>query len=283
MTPHSPTYRFLGDITSFDYHDQSLTITCGQATVRIDVLAPDLLRVRLAPDGQFGAGFSYAIEKTEWPAVDVAFEESADALLLRTAAITCRVQRSPCRLTFTDANGRLLASDAEGLGWPQPSTTGEPGGGICRQRLAPGAHIYGLGEKAFGLERRGRRYDLVNSDPECYTWYDDPLYQSIPFFLALVPVESLGSGGKMGGATAAYGILLDNASHSVFDFGHVPARPVELCSRGRRAVLLLHGRAQVDRRPGDLHRADWPHIIAPAVGLGLSPGALELSRRADRS
>ena len=116
MAPHSPTYRFLGDITSFDYHDQSLTITCGQSTVRIDVLAPDLIRVRLAPDGHFGAGFSYAIEKMDWPEADVAFEESADALLLRTASITCRVQRSLCRLTFLDANGRLLASDAEGLG-----------------------------------------------------------------------------------------------------------------------------------------------------------------------
>ena len=223
MTPPTPTYRSLGDITSVDYHDQSLIITCGQATVRIDVLAPDLMRIRLAPDGHFGDGFSYAIEKTEWPAIEVAFEESADALLLRTASMTCRVQRSPCRLTFLDANGRLLASDAEGLGWPQPGTTGEQGGGICRQRLAPGAHFYGLGEKAFGLDRRGRRYDMVNSDPECYTWYDDPLYQSIPFFLALVPVESLGSGGKTGGATAAYGILLDNASHSVFDFGYLQA------------------------------------------------------------
>ena len=135
MTPHSPTYRFLGDITSFDYLHQSLTITCGQATVRIDVLAPDLIRIRLAPDGHFGAGFSYAIEKTEWPAVDVAFEEGADALLLRIASITCRVQRSPCRLSFSDANGRFLASDSDGLGWPQPGAADETGGGIstfCR-------------------------------------------------------------------------------------------------------------------------------------------------------
>ena len=72
MAPHSPTYRFLGDITSFDYHDQSLIITCGQATVRIEVLAPDLMRIRLAPDGHFGDGFSYAIEKTEWPGIDLA-------------------------------------------------------------------------------------------------------------------------------------------------------------------------------------------------------------------
>ena len=175
----------------------------------------------MAPDGQLGDDFSYAVEKTDWPPVDVAFEDSADALTLRTAAITCRVQKSPCRLSFYDAAGKLLASDADGLGWQHPGdAAGEAAASSAANACCPGAHLYGLGEKAFGLERRGRRYDLVNSDPECYTWYDDPLYQSIPFFLALVPVESLGSGGRMGGANAAYGILLDNASHSVFDFGH---------------------------------------------------------------
>ena len=221
MAPHSPTYRFLGDITSFDYHDQSLTITCGQSTVRIDVLAPDLIRVRLAPDGHFGAGFSYAIEKTEWPAVDVAFEESADTLLLRTASITCQVQRSPCRLSFSDANGRLLASDADGLGWPQPGATDETGGGICRQRLAPGTHIsmaWARKPLAWNVAAAATTWSTVtpNATPGTTTRST----RASPSSWRLCRSSSLGSGGKMGGATAAYGILLDNASHSVFDFGH---------------------------------------------------------------
>lgn len=41
-----PTYRFLGDITSHHFHGQRLELRCGQAAVRIELLAPELFRVR---------------------------------------------------------------------------------------------------------------------------------------------------------------------------------------------------------------------------------------------
>lgn len=216
MTEH--VFHFLSDITSYAFEPQRLDLRCGDAAVRIEVLAPDLMRVRLAPDGQFDHGFSYAVARADWPAAEVTFEAGEDALELRSAALTCRIQRSPCRISFYDPVGRLLAADAEGLGW------GEPVDGdrqvVCRQRLLPGAHFYGLGEKAFPMARRGRRFELYNSDPACYQLYDDPIHFSIPFFLGLVPVETSASGGRASRATAAYGLLLDNPARSFVDFGH---------------------------------------------------------------
>jgi alpha-glucosidase len=216
MTDH--VFRFLGDITSTHFDQQRLDLRCGEAAVRIEVLAPDLMRVRLAPGGQFDHGFSYAVARTDWPATEVAFEAGEDALELRSAALTCRIQRSPCRISFFDPLGRLLAGDADGLGWGEAVDGDRPV--ICRQRLLPGSHFYGLGEKAFPMERRGRRFELYNTDPACYQLHDDPINQSVPFFLGLVPAQSTGSGGRSGGATAAYGVLLDNASRGFFDFGH---------------------------------------------------------------
>ncbi len=212
------TFRFLNDITSEHFDQQRLDLRCGDATVRIEVLAPDLMRVRLAPDGQFDHGFSYAVARTEWPSVEVTFEAGEDALELRSAALTCRIQRSPCRLSFYDPMGRLLARDGDGLGWGEPVDGDRPV--VCRQQLLPGSHFYGLGEKAFPMARRGRRFELYNSDPACYAPYEDPIHFSIPFFLGLLPVESTGSGGRSGGATAAYGVLLDNPARSFVDFGH---------------------------------------------------------------
>ncbi len=211
-------FWFLGDITHYHFDQQRLDLRCGDAAVRIEALAPDLVRVRLAPDGQFDHGFSYAVARTDWPPVDVAFEAGEDALELRSAALLCRIQRAPCRISFHDPLGRLLAADADGLGWGEPVDGDRPV--ICRQRLLPGSHFYGLGEKAFPMARRGRRFELYNSDPACYELYRDPIHFSIPFYLGLVPVESNGSGGRSGGATAAYGVLLDNASRSFVDFGH---------------------------------------------------------------
>lgn len=210
-------FRHLGDITHYHFDQQRLDLRCGEAAVRIEVLAPDLVRVRLAPDGHFDHGFSYAVARSDWPAAEVAFEAREDALELRCPAVTCRVQRAPCRISFYDPTGRLLAADAEGLGWGEPVDGDRPV--VCRQRLLPGSHFYGLGEKAFPMERRGRRFELYNTDPACYQLYDDPINQSVPFFLGLVPVESSNAGGRSS-ATAAYGVLFDNPARSFFDFGH---------------------------------------------------------------
>ena len=221
MAEHSanlPAYRFLGDITSHHFDGRRLDLRCGEAAVRIELLTPELLRVRLAPDGPFDHGFSYAVAREEWPAAEAAFLVGEDALELRSAALSCRIQRSPCRISFHDPLGRLLAGDAEGLGWGEPIDGDRPA--ICRQRLLPGARFYGLGEKAFPMARRGRRFELYNTDPACYALHDDPIYQSIPFFLGLVALESSPLGGQASQASAAYGLLLDNASRSFFDFGH---------------------------------------------------------------
>ncbi len=195
------TFYFLGDITSYRFDQQRLDLRCGEAAGRIEVLGPDLARVRLAPDGQFDHGFSYAVAGANWPATEVAFEAGEDVLELRSASLTCRIQRKPCRISFYDPLGRLLAADDDGLGWGEPVDGGRPV--VCRQRLLPNSHFYGLGEKAFSMERRGRRFELYNTDPACYQLYDDPINQSVPFFLGLVPVESTGSGGRGGGATGA--------------------------------------------------------------------------------
>ena len=215
----SHTYRFVDDITSYHYDQQRLDLRCGDAAVRIEVLAPDLLRLRLAPDGQFDHGFSYAVARDEWPATEVAFEAGEDALELRSAALTCRVQRTPCRISFYDPLGRLLAADADGLGWGEAVDGDRPV--IWRQRLLPGAHFYGLGEKAFPMERRGRRFELYNTRPGLLRALRRPAStRASPSSWALVPVESTGSGGRSGGASGAYGVLFDNPARSFFDFGH---------------------------------------------------------------
>jgi alpha-glucosidase len=44
---------------------------------------------------------------------------------------------------------------------------------------------YGLGEKAGPLGKRGHSYVMWNTDPAAYNATTDPMYQSIPFFIAL--------------------------------------------------------------------------------------------------
>jgi len=174
-------------------------VQCSNATVRIEALAPDLFRVRMTKDATFAPPFSYAVDRYEWPAPEVRVEESDQALDIHTSAVTCRVQKRPCRLTFLDMEGHVISADAEGMGWQGERV-------ICRKTLAPDEHFYGLGEKAFQLERCGRMYEMWNTDPATYAPGDDPIYQSVPFLLGLR-------------AGLGYGIFFDNSFRSCFDLG----------------------------------------------------------------
>ena len=67
-------------------------------------------------------------------------------------------------------------------------------------------HYFGLGDKTGPLDHRGMAFSMWNTD--AYGWQEstDPLYKSIPFFLAM----------RNG---AAYGLFLDNTYRTSFDFG----------------------------------------------------------------
>ncbi|MBD3405441.1 MAG: DUF4968 domain-containing protein [Candidatus Lokiarchaeota archaeon] len=66
--------------------------------------------------------------------------------------------------------------------------------------------FYGMGEKAHGLNKRGLRYEMWNTDNPSHDIDSDPLYQSIPFFITLLDSSS-------------FGVFLDNTYRSFFDFG----------------------------------------------------------------
>ena len=81
---------------------------------------------------------------------------------------------------------------------------------VARHRLAPGDHVYGLGEKTGWLDKRPRRYTMRNAD----VWMEhpggignttDPLYASFPIFI-------------VHNAKGSYGIFVDNPEFTEFDF-----------------------------------------------------------------
>ena len=194
-------WTFLGDLVSYAVEGRHVTLQCQNAAVELAVLAADLIRVRLSQSGEFPAPFSYAVirPEEEWPEVPYEIEDSDQALWLRTGRLLIRIDKHPCRFAFLDPNGQEIQVEAEGLGWCGSAV-------IASKLLQPGEHIYGLGEKAFGLDRRGHAFEMWNTDPQGYAPGQDPLYLNIPFYLGLH--------GKQG-----YGVFFDNSYRSYFDLG----------------------------------------------------------------
>ncbi|MFB6471177.1 MAG: TIM-barrel domain-containing protein, partial [Vulcanisaeta sp. AZ3] len=57
---------------------------------------------------------------------------------------------------------------------------------IVQRKLGLDEHVYGLGEKAFDLDRRRATYQLWNTDVAAvtkYGWYIDPMYVNVPFLM----------------------------------------------------------------------------------------------------
>ena len=202
----SPVEEPLGDIIACRSGEPTpqncVDLVAANGILRLELLAASVIRLRLRRAGpdDYPPLFSYALDpQAEWPPAPFDFDDGPQAATIRTAGLVCTVQKSPCRLAFHDAAGHLLSDDSAGVGFRGT-------GAFCTRRLAEGDPVYGLGEKAFDLNLRGRSLEMWNADPGSYPPGRDPLYFSIPFLVSLHDGQ-------------AYGLFFDNPGRAHFDLG----------------------------------------------------------------
>ncbi len=225
-----------GDVLGHQQDGRTLTLHCRNALLQLTVLAADVLRVRLCPgepevgtDGlarRFAARPPYAVSRADadWAPVPCTIRESQDELELRTERLVCRITKRPCRLSFYDLSGQLIHADRAGLAWQ--------GKRVARfAALAAEEHLYGLGERAFPLDLRGRSYTLWNVDPQDFAPQRDPLYLSIPFCIGLR-------------AGRGYGLLYDNTYRARLDLGQAhPDEMAYVAEEGEASYYFIFGPA----------------------------------------
>lgn len=178
-----------------------IELQAASATLRITALRDDIVRVRISPDSNLPEDASWAVlPESRSKSVDVKPTDDSSAVGFRTAALEVRVERNPLRIVIRDLAGKIISADA--LGRPMKFQLG--GFSVSRQ-MPRDEHYFGLGDKAGSFDRREQAFTLWNTDvgPQEST---DPLYKSIPFFLAI-------------NGTHSYGIFLDNTWRTWFDFG----------------------------------------------------------------
>jgi len=165
--------------------------------MRVTALTDTILRVRIGRGGRFDEDASWAVPAAV-RARHIAVTPTAGGFA--TAAL--RVRLSVGRLIVEDKAGKTIVADAadpvklDGRAF------------TLRKQLPLAAHIFGLGDKTGGLDRRGKSFVDWNTDAFGFSPADDPIYKSIPFFIAV------------GGEGGSYGIFLDNTRRTWFDFGH---------------------------------------------------------------
>ncbi|WP_016777214.1 glycoside hydrolase family 31 protein [Anaerophaga thermohalophila] len=164
----------------------------------LELYSDGIVKVWIDPEGTFERNNdSYAVLSNQAQnAFNIA--ETPQGYEVYTDDLIIRINKSPFCIRFFDKYQKLLLEDYQDRGF----VVNEEGMAVSKT-LRPDENIYGLGEKAGPLNRRGRSYKMWNSDKPCYGVNEDPLYKSIPFFMS----------------NYGYGLFFDNTYKTTYDFG----------------------------------------------------------------
>ncbi len=184
--------------------------TDGEAKIRLDLCAADIVRLWADPVGRFEKPSSYAVADERWTFSEYEVECGAEELVVRTERLRVVVGKQPLRISYWTApdegsSVRITGERQEGgIGWGSDGRVG------LRHDMGAEEHFYGLGQDnaAAGgkLDRRGSERVMTTGqrlEPGTVT-----ANLPIPFFMS---TGNEGAGG--------YGLFIDNTHRSVFDMG----------------------------------------------------------------
>lgn len=190
----------IGDADRIEQEGPYLRMTTAAADVRLAMYNDTTFRVQICRKGAPFRETSYACPQLPEPR-RFDFSRKGDTLTAETPAMRLVIGTRPFRVRLETPDGTVLSEDDPGLGtvWDGTEVT-------AYKTLQPGERFFGLGEKTGGLDKAGKQYRNWNTDAFGYGQSTDPLYVSCPFYMGL-------------SHDRPYGIFLNNAAETVFNFG----------------------------------------------------------------
>ncbi len=197
-----PPWSTIGAIQEIEQDERHVRFKCGDSYLSIGVLAPNLIRVRMTPTGEFLEGRSWAVTQPDeqWSTVVFEVQEKADAIEIETEQLRIVVYRDSCRIECFDLAGQPFAQDAnQAMSW-------RTGAVAAWKRIETDEHFYGFGERTGLLDKLSKVQTNWTYDALDYDVLTDNMYQAIPFFMALRP-------------GVGYGLFFNTTFWSQFDIG----------------------------------------------------------------
>jgi alpha-glucosidase len=190
----------LDRVTSVSTLPFGIDLRDGEARMQIIALRDDVVRIRVSRSEQFPEDASWAaLKEAKQSRIAVKPTSTADAVGFQTEVLRVSVNRQTFALTVSDLQGNILQQDARPIEFHGDSFR------LCKQ-MPLDEHYFGLGDKTGPLDRREQAFTLWNTDAYSFQESTDPIYKSIPYFMAFR-------------AGRALGVFLDNTWRSSFDFG----------------------------------------------------------------
>ncbi|NGP75353.1 glycoside hydrolase family 31 protein [Balneolaceae bacterium YR4-1] len=207
-------------IESVEEQDRSITfVTENQVELIIRLVTPEIFQLTYYLEGDVRSDFSYAIDpEFESPEFNYSVKQEDKHYVIETSSLRATVSKEKLLVDFYDKDGNVLCEDEDGFYRRESLMKGISELKVTKK--APrGVRYFGLGDKAVDVDLRGRAYENWNTDSYAYERGEDPLYRSIPFYLALIEDR-------------AYGIFLDNTYRTRFSFDRQKDRVSSFNARG---------------------------------------------------
>ncbi|SMO79060.1 glycoside hydrolase family 31 protein [Solitalea koreensis] len=248
------TKQYLKAVINHKVEGKNFYFTDGTATVQIQVLSDEIIRVRMAPQSVFLADFSYAISPFDHRISHIDFFENNEVYKVSTTMVSCVVCKENFLISFVDNQDRVISADDKSMHYEENADFG--GYYVyCSKICNPHENFFALGDKPTNFNLRGKRLNLWNTDTYAFSRNQDPLYRSIPFYIGL-------------NEGISYGIFFDNTFRTHFDFAHEKSNRVSFWADGGELnYYYIHGPQMIDvvKR---YHCLTGTHEMPPMWALG---------------
>lgn len=240
----------IGDFTSLSSAGTNeWIITAKNAQMRVQFITPTIVRVRYSKNDTWDS-LSYAVVGLPIAAkVDV--KDERETITYTTDSLKLVVTKYPLRVSLLTLTGQPVIEDEPAFGtiWDGEQVT-------AHKKLQKDERFIGLGEKTGPLNRRGEGYTNWNTDAFGYGAGQDPIYQSIPFYMGLH-------------SGLQYGLFMDNSYKSHFMFGASSERFSSFTTDGGQMDYYLIYRKTVAAIIQDYTYLTGRMPMPPLWGLGL--------------
>jgi alpha-glucosidase len=190
----------LNHLTSSSALPNGIEVRDGDVRMQVTALREDVLRIRVSRSKELPEDASWAVFKeARQSTVAATPDDTQTAVGFHTKALRVSINWQTFALTISDPAGNVLQQDAQPVEFHGDSFR-------VYKTMPIDEHYFGLGDKPGPLDRRGQAFTMWNTDEYGFQESSDPLYKTIPYFMAFR-------------AGHALGVFLDNTWRSSFDFG----------------------------------------------------------------
>ena len=192
------------------------TLNCPALIITVDSPAEGVIGVTIEHWDQPSTGPSFALSGGGH---EVSVVEGPDEVSLTSGSLTATLSRDvPWNLSFVGAGGPLTSSSGR-----SPSALTTPDGRrYVREQLAiaPGEHLYGLGERFGPLIKNGQSVEIWNADGGTSS---EQAYKNVPFYLS----------------DRGYGVFVDTPDHVSYELASEFASRAQFSVPGHRLRYLV--------------------------------------------